>query len=366
MLEKMYLKEPNYTDVLDRNVVKNFGNVKEEYEALRNGTMLYDCSEYGYYVVEGSAAGKFLENLSTKEIQYLNIGNISECYFLNNNAEIVASVFILKRENDFLVITPWEHAKAAEEWLVDNSQNYNDVAIKSLKGQVVGISVEGPYSWKLVRDALQVDVGAIPLRVFTNHTFENENLLVMRIGRTSEYGYLIVAEPSVGEKVYEKIVNEGTQMDFPFCEGGWDAIEIAMLEVHQPNFVRESKEVGNIFELEQQWYVQYDKEDYIGFERLREVFESGINRHSVCFMCDSISEDIKGATVSIGGEFIGTIIYALYSIKLDKQIGVALIENPYAQSGMVYNICGENGHQMDILTLSSPIVRPLSWDLKME
>ena len=130
MLESMYVKEPVYGNIEDGKVIKNFGNIQEEYNALRNGAMVYDCSGYGIYIISGAEASEFLEKLATKEIQYLNVGNISECYFLNEEAEVVASVFILRQEKNYMVITPWEHAGSTKKWLLNNSENYSQVNIQ--------------------------------------------------------------------------------------------------------------------------------------------------------------------------------------------------------------------------------------------
>ena len=363
MLESMYVKEPVYGNIEDGKVIKNFGNIQEEYNALRNGAMVYDCSGYGIYIISGAEASEFLEKLATKEIQYLNVGNISECYFLNEEAEVV---FILRQEKNYMVITPWEHAGSTKKWLLNNSENYSQVNIQCMDGQFTAISIEGPYSWKLVKNALNIDVGSLPLRVSTDIEIDGEIIQVMRIGRTSEYGYFVLGSQQVGSLVYERVIREGEKLEHLFSEGGLDVLEMAILEVHQPNFLREKKEFGNIMELEQQWHIQYDKSEYIGYNKLQEIFENGVQKHSVGFMCQGDFSNLSGEKVYIEEEHIGYVVYSIFSLKLEKQIGILLLDDPYAQSGLKYKIKKNSGEEIEACTISSPFVRPMSWDLKME
>ena len=106
----------------------------------------------------------------------------------------------------------------------------------------------------------------------------------------------------MGSLVYERVIREGEKLEHLFSEGGLDVLEMAILEVHQPNFLREKKEFGNIMELEQQWHIQYDKSEYIGYNKLQEIFENGVQKHSVGFMCQGDFSNLSGEKVYIEEE----------------------------------------------------------------
>lgn len=74
-------------------------------------------------------------------------------------------------------------------------------------------------------------------------------LSVIRIGRTSDSGDLIFSDIRTGECIYKNL--QKGDIDFPLEERDFDCIYLAMLEVYQPNFIRETKEFGNVFELGQ-------------------------------------------------------------------------------------------------------------------
>ncbi len=367
-LENKYSDRAEFVDMKGRKVVKSFGNLKKEYEALREGAMFYDCSTYGLLLVEGQKVDLFLEKLATKDIQYLNIGNISECYFLNEVAEVIGNVFIVRRENDFMVIATWEQAEDVKSWLILQAEKSEyKITILDLMDKMAMVSIEGPKSWKVVKKVFDIAIENLALRTFMTFSWYGEELILIRVGRSSEYGYMTISSNDSGAKIYEELLSTKDEWDFPVQEGGFDCIELSMLEVHQPNFLRETKEHGNLFELAQQWQIQYDKEDYIGHEKMMETFEKVRTKGVVGFVAeDSQIPYQTGCKIYLDETCIGHVIYSLYSIKLGKPLGIAVLDNPYANAGLELIIQSNDGELQKIKTVSSPFIRPLSWDLKME
>ena len=304
-----------------------------------------------------------MEYLSTKDIQYLNVGNISECFFLNEDASVIGSVFIYRREEDFIVITPWEHGNAVKEWLEIHAFQ-TGMEVEVLDGKIAAMCVEGPQSWKIIKHILDFEIETLPLRYAEELVYKDEIVTILRIGRSTEYGYMIVTTPECGKTVYKALVE--SEYSFPVNEGGLDCLELAMLEVHQPNFRRETIRYGNILELAQQWYIQYDKEKYVGKEKLMVLLDEGIEKNAVGFIGENEDRQyLSGCNVMVDGENIGEVVYSMYSLKLGCVLGIAILDKPFGQSGMDYEVQTKNGIKQ-IHTVSAPFVRPLSWDLKME
>ena len=202
-LENKYSDRAEFVDMKGRKVVKSFGNLKKEYEALREGAMFYDCSTYGLLLVEGQKVDLFLEKLATKDIQYLNIGNISECYFLNEVAEVIGNVFIVRRENDFMVIATWEQAEDVKSWLILQAEKSEyKITILDLMDKMAMVSIEGPKSWKVVKKVFDIAIENLALRTFMTFSWYGEELILIRVGRSSEYGYMTISSNDSGAKIY--------------------------------------------------------------------------------------------------------------------------------------------------------------------
>jgi aminomethyltransferase len=361
-LVDIYKEKPTFMKMKDKTIVKNFGNLKEEYNALRNGSVIYDYSSFGLFSVSGENSTDFLNYLVTKDIQFLTIGQSTECLFLNKKAEIIAYSILLKRENDYLLIVPYEHDLALYEWLKENKQP--SITLKKLNDIYSLISVEGSQSWRLMKCALDLPVSEISLHYSSDFTILNSTVTVIRIGRSNEYGYMLMANYSVIKELYLKILNHIDSLEFPIKEAGWDCVELGLLETHLPNFYRETSDYGNIIELSQQWFVQYDKEEFIGKKALLELLEISEKKNTVGFVLqENIKENVNNEFIFDNDKKIGQVIYSAYSFKLKAIVGIALLDNPYPQSGLTLQL-GQNKNI--IKTLSSPYVRPLSWDTDID
>lgn len=355
---------PALKSVNGRTLAANFGDVSAEYSALREGAVLYDCGSYGLFSVRGAEAESFLETLLTKDVAFMNIGALSEGYFLNDEGEIVGIVFLAKRESDFLIITFWEFAEAVNAWMCAQSEGYR-VEIEEISETFSLLSVEGCRSWKLVKEILNAEIENIGLQTFQETPFLGKEITVMRIGRTSEYGYMLLSDEESGKALYAAVLNYAKTAAFPVRECGLDCLELAMCEIHQPNFLRETKEFGDLFELNAQWHIRFDRENYHGFEAIRRIAAQSPEKSSVAFLAETKTAiPAKTPVLNEDGEVIGQVIYALFSYRMDTQIGLAMLQAPYGQSGLDLRLASEEGTA--IHTVSSPIVRPTSWDLKME
>ena len=65
----------------------------------------------------------------------------------------MGSVFILRREDSFVVIAPWEHADPVEKWMKEKSGE-EAVEIEQMS-DTAAITIEGPESWRLFRSFFQ-------------------------------------------------------------------------------------------------------------------------------------------------------------------------------------------------------------------
>lgn len=363
IMEKSILNShyPSATQVVDiggREVSKYYTNVEDEYYALRKGIGLLDCSTFGVYRISGDDASSFLDKLATKDISYLNTRNVSECCFLNEKAIIIGSAYILRTDDDFLVITPWESAKNLYDWLIKNK--VSDVEIEDLLGKKALVFVEGLYSWKFLKEFFSYNIENIALRTFAQDiTYEGENILVARIGRSGEYGYMIMVDEYNAGLLFNQLLEKGTEYDVRLC--GIEALEICMLETRQPIMRFENEQVGNLFELDQQWMIQYDKEeDFIGKEEMLRLFSSERRFLPMGFECKSTGTIEDGTDIHVKDQRIGKILYTKYNYQNETIIGLALLDCAFAASGLSLKI-NVNGSPQEITTFSNPYVRPTSW-----
>lgn len=345
-----------------RETVAVYTSLEDEYRAVRKESGFIDYSDYTTIRVSGAGAAEYLDNLCTKDIQFLNIDMLAECLVLNAEGDALGIAWVMNVGDDFLMMTAPESAEDILALMREQLPG-EGVTLEEITDQAL-IGLEGHNSWRIVRDVLDVDVNGMPLRGIQEVTdFAGATLLLARIGRTGEYGYLALGDPETVARYVDACFaytkDEGLSLRFV----GRKAVEICMLETGQPDFRYENREKGNIFELGQQWLVQYEKEEYLGRDRLMATFGGGQERTAVLFTAEETGSLSDGDEVLLGGETVGSVVHTAECPGNGKQIGIALVNHDLAVSGITLSA---GSGRTEIVTVSSPVIRPLSWDERIE
>jgi glycine cleavage system aminomethyltransferase T len=335
-------------------------SLEEGYKRIREGFAFVDGSVFGMYKVAGSGAADALDKLAARDIAFLNIETVCEALVLDEDARALGVPYFCRLDEDFIVLTPpgcekagaWISEKCAEEGL----------EVTDLTEEKSLLFIEGPCAYKPVREVLGVDVDLLPIRGITQvEDWNGFALTVMRIGRSNEYAYAIVAD---GEAVLKAVEDCGAYAADNGIEAGFadeEAMQVCMIETNQPNFRMLDTENSTVFELGLSWFTQFEKEDYIGHDKLKELFAGEKAFGAVAFKgLDAKNAEI-GAKLLLEGEEIGCVTEACYDPKLETVIGMAKIRQDLAVAGIELTLKDAAG-ESQVETVAQPFVRPLSWD----
>lgn len=207
-----------------------------------------------------------------------------------------------------------------------------------------------------------MDVDLLPIRGITQvDDWNGFALTVMRIGRSNEYAYAIIADDDAILKAVEDCgayaADNGIEAGFASEE----AMAVCMMETNQPNFTMLDTENSTVFELGLAWFTQFEKEDYIGHDKLKELFAEEKAYGMVAFKGLSAKSAEIGAKILLEGEEVGSVIESCYDPKLDTVIGTAKLRQDLAVAGIELTLKDAAG-ESEIETVAQPFIRPLSWD----
>ena len=141
-----------------------------------------------------------------------------------------------------------------------------------------------------------------------------------------------------------------------------------MMEISQPSADLAELAAYSVFELGWQWLVQYDKEGFCGDEALEKQFKNR-SRTRVCFQAEEGGMALAGCGVYLDQEQEGVVLEDCYDPSMGKRIGTVLLKNEVGVPGICLKVKSpdENGSTETVIeTVSSPIVRPASWDDPLE
>lgn len=188
--------------------------------------------------------------------------------------------------------------------------------------------LEGPYSWELMSEIYGYDIIGLPYCEYMN---TEDGLIVFRCGKHGEFAYQVIGPQSLLIELWVKLQKIGVK--YLLKTGGLDYQRIVRVE--NPGWDQSiyAEYSTNPVELQLQWAIQYDKEDFIGKAAVELMSAQSAARKVVgivpCVNCASLSKDDK---ILVNGQTVGFIINAVYSPAAQSWIALAFINIPYALS----------------------------------
>jgi len=306
-----------------------------EYRAVRENVLLVDYSHMAIVSVMGEDAWILVNHLASADVSVIRDEQGIYSLVLFENGLIRGDIYVLCTAEGYFILS--ENLSAFD--IIDLLNNIvmqaetlgiqNIPEIKSMDEDDWGaILLEGPYAWEVMTEIYGYDVIGLP---FFEFMYEDDGLLVFRCGKHGEFAYLMVGQQNMLAQLWLQLLQVGQK--YLLQAGGLDYQKIVRVEntgwdesIYAP-FSR------NPIELQLQWAIQYDKENFIGKEAVEKLSRSETGRKLVGIKptqpCVSVETDNK---VFIEGNMVGNIIRSVFSPALQSFIALALLDKNYAWS----------------------------------
>jgi aminomethyltransferase len=158
-------------------------------------------------------------------------------------------------------------------------------------------------------------------------------VIVTRTGWTGEVGYeIFLRDGSRGVELWERVMEAGG----PHNISPTGPSDIRRIEAGILNYGADMTLADNPYEVGLGWLVDLDKEaDFIGKEALKRIRAEGIKRKLVGVEIDGepIEFNLTRWAISRHSTQIGHITSAIYSPRLEKNIGYAMLPIEHAELG---------------------------------
>ncbi|SDY98636.1 aminomethyltransferase family protein [Thermoactinomyces sp. DSM 45892] len=342
-------------------VVSTYTDVNEEYRVLRGGVGLIDLSAVGKIKVTGESHVEFINELVTKEIEFLDIEKSLYTLLLDDNGQVIDLINVYKTEDAILIETSITKRSEVLAWL--NGRKVDDVEIEDLSEKLAMIGLEGPYAWKVGQRLIDFEISSLPFQAFVEIDWNGHHVFFARTGVTGEYGYKVIVQMDVAHQMWETLLGYADE-DVKVQAVGMDALEIAMMEVRQPNMAVEGNDL-TLYEACLEWLVSFDKEDFTGFEAINSMREQGVKQRVIGFVTNQDHVLDANDAIVVEETNVGKVLQICYSPTLDKKLGLAVIHEDFAVSGIDLEGLNQNGERVRIQTQSSPYTFPKSWSIKI-
>ena len=328
--------------------------VTNEYTACREKAVIIDLSSLRKFEILGPDAEELMNYTLTRNVKKLSVGQIvysSMCY--ENGLMFDDGTLLKMSDHGFRWICGDEYAG---EWLKEQAKkNKFKVRIKNSSDQISNISLQGPNSRKILEKFVwtpptQPKISELQWFRFTICRVKELSgipLLISRTGYTGELGYEIWCHPSDAPKVWDVVMNAGS--DEGLIPAGFGALDLLRIEAGLILFGNEFDGQTDPFEAGVGFTVplKTKKEDFIGKDILIKRKENP-QKKLVGLELAGKEKANHGDCVHIGRSQVGVITSGCISPTLNKNIALCRIDVDHSELGKEVEVGKIDGHQKRI------------------
>ena len=295
----------------------------EDYWSLVNDVTLWDVGGERQVEIKGEDAEKFVEYITPRDISKCKIGQCMYVLLTEKDGGIVNDPILLKLDKNHY----WLSIADSDVLLwckgIASSKKFN---IELSEPDVSPLALQGPKAPDVMNNIVGSWAKELKFFYFKETKIDNIPVLVSRSGWSGEAGFEIyLRDSSLGNKLWELIMQVGKKYNIqPATPSQINRIEGGMLSYGSDMTLDE-----NPFDISLEKFIDLDKKaEFLSKEALTYVEKNGSKKELVgieiltepftSFVADHL-------TVCFNKEQVGKITSSVYSPRLKKNIGFALI-----------------------------------------
>jgi glycine cleavage system aminomethyltransferase T len=320
-----------------------FDTFEAEFEALLNGVTLWDVSVERCLEISGPDGFRFAQLLTPRDLSTCAVGQGKYVLICDADGGIVNDPVLTRMaENTF-----WFALASSDALLFARGLKnaYPDLDVTIKEADVAPLQVQGPKSKDLMAKLLGEEILDLKYYFWTEAKIAGAPVVITRTGWTSEVGYEVyLTDTTRGVEVYEAIMEAGGEFGIkPTGPSDIRRIEGAIF-----NWGADMTYENNPLELGLERLVDWDLPDEasISIRALREIRARGVDRRINGVELDGEPfpglNDVKWPVVE-GGRPIGQVTSAIYSPRLERNIGFAWLPSDRSDLGSTFEVESEWG-----------------------
>ncbi len=299
----------------------------DEFLAAMNGPVLIDRSYLGVARVFGKDAGGLLHRLTTNEMRHLQVGQSVVNIFATAKGRILDVVQMLRREEDYLLITSPARTATVLQW-IDKYTFVEDVRREDLTKTYALFSIFGKAPKNLA--GLSLD------------EFSPQRFRVVRIGGAEAIlhhtdgiapnGFNLIVNVEAARAVWDFLLHHAQPIGFSAYNAlrvhdGIPAVDAEISEHYNPH------EVGLLP------FIDFEKGCYIGQEVIARLDTyDKVQRRLVGLEFENERVPTLNNPLWANAEEAGVLTSAVFSPLRRKAIGLGLVRRAYAEAGQSLSV----------------------------
>lgn len=308
-----------------------YSGITAEHLAVRTASGLFDVSHMGEIELAGKNALATVQQITSNDASKLQVNQIQYSALMTPEGAFVDDLLVYRfGPSHFLLVVNAGNIERDHAWIAEKAAAIGDVAVVNSSDRYALIALQGPKARGILQSLTAIDLSAIKYYWFAHGEIAGVRGTVSRTGYTGEDGFEIFVPPAMAGRLWEAILEAGKPEGL--IPAGLGARDTLRLEASMRLYGNDIDETTSVLEADLGWIVGWDKDGFIGRERLLEQREGGAPRKIVGFEMVDRAIARHGYPVFRGDQQIGYVSSGTQTPFLKKAIGMAYV--PADQSAL--------------------------------
>jgi len=351
-----------FAERLDTAVPLTIADPATEYHRIRDAAGITDFSFMQKFRVPEAKAIDFLDSLLAGNVAKTRYGRVLHTFLADDGGNLLSDCYVANNDEEYIILCESIADDAAIDAIFRRAGS-EKAGVQDLTLEYALIGVDGARAWEIMKGMFGADILGLPYLSIENYTFENEKIRLFRAGKTSEFGYLLMAPASCAAELVSQCAARAEKSGGGLC--GLSIHNDLRLEGRFFNIHAEGKNVGDPLQLGLQWMIDFDKGAFCGSEAVLKRRARGLTHKIIGVRAAPGIDTLKtGASVFHEGKAVAEIVADCFSYILNCRLGLAVFPCEIAYSGLTFALGSPDGPA--IQTVSMPPIMPKSLTVRLD
>ena len=314
-----------------------FDTIGAECRAVRTGVGINEIHNFGKFIVEGPGAEDWLNHILANRMP--KIGRVILTPMLNPQGRLIGDLTVAHISDQKYQITGSSVAQAFHMRWFEQHLPDTGVSVKNVSLERIGFQIAGPSARELLSRVTNADVSndAVKFLSVTELDLSGIPAMVNRISYTGDLGYEIYVDADRQMDLYKALTTAGEDLGLkPF---GMRAMMSLRLEKGFGSWLREFRPDYTAAETGLDFFINFDKGDFIGRDAALAERDNPTGRHLVTLVVDAHDADVWGdEPIWKDGEIVGFVTSGGYAHFAEQSVAIGFVPTSMIQDGAQFQV----------------------------
>ncbi|MGH7136342.1 MAG: glycine cleavage system aminomethyltransferase GcvT [Pirellulales bacterium] len=309
-----------------------YSSIVAEHQATRTAVSLFDVSHMGRLRFDGSAAGPFLDQVTTRSVGDLKPGRVRYSLITNESGGILDDVLVYRladaaEQPYYLMVVNASNREKILDWLKPRLDGAADVTLTDVTADWAMIAVQGPKALAAAQPLVDADLARLKYYQACETRVAGHGGIASRTGYTGEDGCELIVGAAAAPAIWQALIAAGA------TAAGLGARDTLRLEAAMPLYGHELSEDYNPYQAGLSFAVDLEGRSFPGSIVLARTKDDPTLPRRIGVTIEGKRPAREGNTILRQGRNVGRVTSGTLSPTLGRPIAMGYVEPQFATPG---------------------------------